>query len=202
MKKMQQKLQKVLLVTNLLFISGMIFSQEQSCDDCQVLECILQEHFIENKKVQVAKRNQNTFVVQNLNYFEKVEQSLPIIISIDGEEKVKYRYFQDLKHLRKQQGEQAPFFNQERIKHFTEQQTTDNSFWSLKNCKIRKRIKLIKRKKKKSNNIIFISKPIYTKDKKYSLVYYRHRNILCFYILHKKNTLSKWEKIDLFLMLQ
>lgn len=168
-KKMNLKL-RALLVTNMFMTCSILFSQQNHTveDDRKIVDYILNQ---KENKYYLEKPNSNIYLISKLKYFKTLElenklKKLDSVKQISG--------------FSKNDTVLERIFNLKNYAFLIEQKNV-NTEWKTKT----------QNNSKKQFKTIFISKPLYTKDNRFALVYIKHSNIGYTQIL-KKNSKNSW----------
>lgn len=179
-------MQKVLLAISLLFCFP-----SYSQNDCKILKIIVSQYKKAGGKICLISKNDNSMIIRNFEELQKLELESPPNDCVYDNPFMKmvaeYNEFESLDSLRAAKGETGLFFSVENYHHFLRQQTSKDSQWT--NCSI----KFVKQcnKKRPNRTKIYISKPVYTPNNKYAVVYVTSvRRHSSYYIFYKDEALG------------
>jgi hypothetical protein len=152
-----------------------IYSQTKSNEDYEILNKILDQ---QKETIFLVELNSNKFVIDQIKLFQKFEDD-KMYFELDR--------LKQSSNIKNDTLLTSEIFNKTNYTHFINQ-LEENSKWDKKWIKNK-----IEFHKNKSNKYIYISKPVYTINKKFALVYVGKKTSV-FTIVFIKNEELNWEE--------
>ena len=171
---------KVVLVTNLFIL---LSCNKEKKDDLIIIDVIINQTSIEKEQVIINQSRNNDYLISVIKKIKKYDL-----------EKIKLDSLKQVLGIKNNEVSNE-IFNENQYNYLLSQKSNLDSKWNFNSLSDLNKKKIEESKVNKLINNITISKPIYTKNKKYALVYICKKSWCGIQIFHFLN--NKWVEIEL-----